>query len=371
MEVPMRQIVGMAFLLLMGFASLAQEAEPGPAELSPEAGQALLVKKVPPVYPPLARQARIQATVVLKIVINKDGDVRAVQLVSGHPLLAPAAIEAVKQWKYQPYIKDGEAVEVSTTVRVTFSLAGEPAPAGTVGDVPGGATGGGLRIDTPAGYERVSEAKMRTLRIQKIDPLYPPLALEAHIQGLVVLDLMISAAGEVENVKLVSGHPILAPASVEAVKQWKYMPYVKDGSAVAVATRVRLSYTLSENGAAVVGEPPIEAMKLTSAGQTPPQLSLPQRVRVSAGVSEGMLVDKVSPEYPPDARDQRVQGTVILHVNIDKEGNVSNVQLVSGHPMLAPAAIEAVRQWKYRPYLLNGEAVEVDTEVRVNFTLVE
>ena len=364
----MRQIVALAFVLLMGFASLAQEEQTGPTELSPEAAQALLVKKVPPEYPPLARQARIQGTVILKIVISKDGDVRDVQLFSGHPMLAPAAIEAVKQWKYQPYTEGGESVEVSATVRVNFSLAGKPAPTGTAGDAPGGVVG---RADTPAGYERVSEAKMRTLRIQKIDPLYPPLALQAHIQGLVVLDLMISAAGDVENVRLVSGHPTLASASVETVKQWKYMPYVKDGSAVAVATRVRLSYTLSENGEGVVGEPPIEAMKLTPAGQTPPRLNLPQRVRVSAGVSEGLVVSKVNPEYPPDARDQRVQGTVILHVNIDKEGNVFSVELVSGHPLLAPAAMEAVRQWKYRPYVLNGDPVEVDTQVRVNFTLVE
>jgi TonB family protein len=361
----MRQIVAMAFVLLIGFRSLAQEAEPGPAELSPGAVQALLVNKVPPVYPPLARQARIQGTVVLKIVINKDGDVRDVQLFSGHPMLAPAAIAAVKQWKYQPYTQGGEVVEVSTTVRVNFTLAGEPVPTGMAGDTPGGA------IDTPPGYERVSEAKMRTLRIQKIDPQYPPLALQAHIQGPVVLDLLISAAGEVENVRLVSGHPMLAPASVEAAKQWKYMPYVKDGSAVAVATRVRLSYTLLENGDGVVGEAAIEAMKLTPTGETPPPLTLPQHVRVSAGVSQGLLVSKVPPEYPPDARDQRVQGTVILSVKIDKEGNVFNVELVSGHPMLAPAAIEAVRQWKYRPYVLNGEAVEVDTEVRVNFTLVD
>jgi protein TonB len=63
---------------------------------------------VAPVYPPLARQARIQGTVILKIVINKDGDVRNVQSVSGHPMLAPAAVEAVKQWKYHPYTEEGK-----------------------------------------------------------------------------------------------------------------------------------------------------------------------------------------------------------------------------------------------------------------------
>jgi protein TonB len=100
-----------------------------------------------------------------------------------------------------------------------------------------------------------------------------------------------------------------------------------------------------------------------------PRVATPQRVRVSSGVSTGMLVRKVQPSYPPLARQARIQGTVVLQATISKEGNVENLQLVSGHPMLAPAAIEAVKQWRYKPYLLNGEPVEVETQVQVNFTL--
>ena len=81
------------------------------------------------------------------------------------------------------------------------------------------------------------------------------------------------------------------------------------------------------------------------------------------------LVTKVPPEYPPDAKDQHIQGVVLLRVIIDRQGNVSNIQLISGHPKLAPAAIEAVKQWKYRSYLLNGAPVEIETQVQVNFTL--
>jgi periplasmic protein TonB len=100
-----------------------------------------------------------------------------------------------------------------------------------------------------------------------------------------------------------------------------------------------------------------------------PKVATPQRVRVSQGVSQGLLVRRVNPSYPPLARQARIQGTVILRAVISKDGSIENLQLVSGHPMLAPAAIEAVKQWKYKPYLLNGEPVEVDTEVQVNFTL--
>ena len=95
----------------------------------------------------------------------------------------------------------------------------------------------------------------------------------------------------------------------------------------------------------------------------------PSRVRVSQGVMEGMLIEKTSPTYPPLASQARIEGVVVLNVTISKTGDVSQIQLVSGHPMLAPAAIEAVKKWKYRPYLLNGEAVEVETQVQVNFVL--
>jgi protein TonB len=100
-----------------------------------------------------------------------------------------------------------------------------------------------------------------------------------------------------------------------------------------------------------------------------PKIATPQRVRVSAGVTSGLLIRKVPPTYPPLARQARIQGTVLLQAQISKTGDIENLQLISGHPMLAPAAIEAVKQWKYKPYLLNGEPVEVETQVQVNFTL--
>jgi len=100
-----------------------------------------------------------------------------------------------------------------------------------------------------------------------------------------------------------------------------------------------------------------------------PKVATPQRVRVSLGVSQGLLIKKVQPAYPPLARQARIQGTVLLQAEISKEGAIENLRLISGHPMLAPAAIEAVKQWRYKPYMLNGEPVAVETQVQVNFTL--
>src|SRR5579884_550875 len=106
-------------------------------------------------------------------------------------------------------------------------------------------------------------------------------------------------------------------------------------------------------------------------GNTPvavPKVAV-QRVRVSQGVTQGMVLHKVNPTYPPLARTARVQGSVVLAAIIGKDGTIQNLHVISGHPLLTQAALDAVKQWRYRPYILNGEPVEVDTQVTVNFTL--
>jgi protein TonB len=100
-----------------------------------------------------------------------------------------------------------------------------------------------------------------------------------------------------------------------------------------------------------------------------PKVAMPTRQRVSSGVISGLLIRRVNPAYPPLARQARIQGQVLLRAQISKEGSIENLQLISGHPMLVQSALDAVKQWKYKPYLLNGEPVEVDTEIQVNFTL--
>jgi protein TonB len=99
----------------------------------------------------------------------------------------------------------------------------------------------------------------------------------------------------------------------------------------------------------------------------PPAVAPARRIRVSTGISEGMLTRRVEPVYPIIAQRARVQGTVEMKALICKQGTIENLQLVSGHPLLVPAAMEAVKQWRYRPYVLNGEPLEVETMVIVNF----
>jgi protein TonB len=97
--------------------------------------------------------------------------------------------------------------------------------------------------------------------------------------------------------------------------------------------------------------------------------STPARTFRTSSMMQGSLIRRVEPVYPPLARNARIQGAVVLEAVISKGGTIENLRMISGHPMLVSAAIEAVRQWKYRPYILNEEAIEVETQITVNFVL--
>jgi protein TonB len=103
----------------------------------------------------------------------------------------------------------------------------------------------------------------------------------------------------------------------------------------------------------------------------PPKAAAPKRIRVGGQVESAKLIFQPRPEYPPLAKMARIQGTVRLEAIISKDGTIQDLKVVSGHPLLVKAALEAVQRWRYQPTLLNGEPVEVVTEIDVNFTLTE
>ena len=94
-----------------------------------------------------------------------------------------------------------------------------------------------------------------------------------------------------------------------------------------------------------------------------------KRIRVSAHVAEANLIHDVQPQYPPEAGRERVEGTVVLLAVIGTDGTVKDLRVESGPSVLAQAAIDAVKQWRYKPYLLNGSPVEIDSRITINFTM--
>jgi len=114
-------------------------------------------------------------------------------------------------------------------------------------------------------------------------------------------------------------------------------------------------------------------------GTTPPPNFVPstntgfkpvlQTLNISQGVSQGLLIKKVSPTYPAAAQRMRIEGVVELMATVSKEGAITHIKVLSGDGQLTKAATDAVKQWKYKPYLLNGEPVEIQTQITVNFKL--
>jgi periplasmic protein TonB len=93
----------------------------------------------------------------------------------------------------------------------------------------------------------------------------------------------------------------------------------------------------------------------------------PKRYRISAGVAQSNKIHDVQPEYPPEARKRGISGDVLLQVTIDTKGNLINIKPMQGDPILVEASIDAVKKWRYRPYKINDEPVEVETTVKVRF----
>ena len=163
-----------------------------------------------------------------------------------------------------------------------------------------------------------------------------------------------------------------------SVADWGQRAYCSDESGTVRSSSDGKAATCLVGGQVVEQKDPItlQAAPSTMGASPAPQnnynsgAAVPgQRVRVSQGVVQGLIVSKVQPTYPDLARAARIQGNVLMKATISAAGDVVSLELISGHPMLAPAAMDAVKQWKYKPYLLNGKAMAVETQIMVNFAL--
>jgi protein TonB len=119
----------------------------------------------------------------------------------------------------------------------------------------------------------------------------------------------------------------------------------------------------------VFGGIPGQGMVAGPVAPPPPKPTTPQRVKQGGNVTAALILTQTRPLYPPLARQARIQGNVVLHAIIDKDGKVAQLEVISGHPLLVQSALDAVKQWRYKPTLLNGDPVEVDTTITVTFTM--
>lgn len=186
-----------------------------------------LVKQVKPVYPKEAKEKRLQGKVVVEAVAGKDGKVRNVRPVSSpDPLLTQAALEAIRQWAYDPFLVDGAPKEVLFTVTVVFRL------------------DGGDSKDAPGALTRLEDSQRPKL-VKMVRPVYPEEAVKNKLQGVVILEAEIDESGKVKTLRMLkSPDPLLTEAAIVAVKGWEYEPFIQDGKAKNVAFTVTVTFAL-------------------------------------------------------------------------------------------------------------------------------
>ncbi|MFC2160433.1 TonB family protein [Acidobacteriota bacterium] len=217
-----------------------------------------VIKIVEPNYPEEARKKGIEGVVVLESTTDKYGVVQEVKILRSIPALDKAAIDAVKQWIYEPMIIDGEPKSVIFTVTCMFKLDDEKkdkadksgVKEGVVGEVVGGVEGeveGGVISGIQGEIEKgvlILREEERPKLIKKVEPIYPKEAIKEGIKGEVNLMLTTDIYGRVEKVKILKSIPELDDAAVEAVKQWVYEPYIDDGKPVKVSFKVTITFRL-------------------------------------------------------------------------------------------------------------------------------
>jgi TonB family protein len=224
--------------------------------------------------------------------------------------------------------------------------------------------GDGISSVTSPVSIRVAEQVAAGNLIQAPPPVYPPLAETGHIQGVAALHVRIGTDGHVSDLKVLSGHPMLVQAALDAVQNYVYKPFLLNGQAVACQTTVEVPFKLDSAG--TVDETGPKSNSAAPATVAPLPETFPQ-VRVGGGVMAGNLIEAPKPVYPALASAAHIRGVVVLKVHIGSDGHVIEAAVVSGHPMLAQAAIDAVKQYVYKPYILNGNPIEVVTTVQVPF----
>lgn len=339
--------------------------------------------------------AALSSPVMVSLVIEREGYVERATYLSGPEQLRAAALFSARQWTYKPYLVNGSAVRIETIVSVNFGSSDAPLAKVLTAVVASGpevqkktltpdksaATSSGARDPveshtdlqwrTPAAMKTTGHAgsallpsstmpSLTTVRgtistrlyedevrhdasawrlLRQVPPVYPVDAEASGIQGIVQVQAVIQRDGVLEQVQAVSGPQELRQAAIDAASQYQYVPVNQNGRRTEAATSFAIEFLL--RGPA----------------------------HVAPEVMAGLIEQSPRPEYPLSAVAAGVHGAMRLHVLIGREGEVLNAQVLSGPPLLRDSALEAIKRWRYKPYLRNGAHVEVDTTVLVTFVL--
>lgn len=238
-----------------------------------------------------------------------------------------AAFRAVEQWRYDP----PAAGPISFPMVVSFSLDGEvTASGGRGGAAPRVGTG---TINAP-GALRVGGQIRTPTKIRDVRPVYPPIAQSARVSGMVIAEILVGADGTVQDARVLRSIPLLDQAALDAVRQWQFTPTLLNGVPTPVIMTVTVNFTLQTSNDFEARE--VEPGPRTTASS-------------GSGRRSPVLVTRVNPTYSAEALRAGIEGNVEVRAVIGTDGTVTSAQVVKGHAMLNESALEAVRQWVFKP----------------------
>jgi TonB family protein len=287
--------------------------------VSVELNGATLLHRSPIVYPERARTSGIQGAVLVQVKIDGSGNVADAQVLTGPEELRKPALQSVLTWHFTSD-SAGSVRQIVIAFQLPAAEVGPARPALAPPSVPLPAIG------------RVPDRTIETIRITGLSD-----------QGRADLSSRLPAAGET-----------LSADGLQKLRE-TVRSFDEHLAVAAVPSGSNLRVLIS-----LAAPPP-----------PPPAPEPPGRIRVGGNVQAMKIVTQPKPMYPPEAKAARLQGVVKLLAIIAKDGTVQNLTVISGHPLLVPAAMQAVQQWVYQPTNLNGQPTEVETEIDVNFTLSE
>jgi TonB family protein len=302
-------------MLVLAVAAAAQTVADS-AGVTVDTGGAPLLHRTSVPYPESAAAAGIEGTVVVSVRLDGNGEVIDATAVSGPEQLRNTVLQSVLAWHF------AQAVANTTRqVSVTFQAAAAGKPHAAI-------------------------------------PPPLPAVTEPGVVSLAVYGLSDTARAD-----LLSRLPIRDGDTVSSQEQLQKLldtvhafdEHLRTSMSTAISGGLRVTITVPGNSASTGAAFQRPANALSVAGE----------------VQAANLLSKVTPVYPPLAKQARISGTVVLNAFLSAEGKVQNLSVVSGHPLLVQAALDAVQQWVYKPTLLNGNAVPVMTTITVNFTLAE
>ena len=311
--------------------------------VSVDTGAGPLLHRAPVAYPEAARKNGVQGTVVVSATLDASGNVTDAQVLSGPAELRRAALESVLQWHFK-----GDAAGTTRQVSITFQLPETARPAETKTTI------AVMSMANPPSQE--AQTKLAMARLAQATATMQARKTAMPLEGRTVSSINVVGLSDAMKAELLAKLPVREGDTMSADSLAKMAAAVKEFD-----EHLRLSTSLgSANDATMtITAPNAEAV------------SDVKKIQIGGAIQQTKLIRQPHPIYPPEAKVARVQGVVQLQAVIAADGTVKDLQLVSGHPLLAEAAMEAVRQWVYQPTLLNGEPVEVSTRIDVNFTLTQ